>query len=175
MRTVFLVIVSSIALNAALAVTGRGSFGHGIAVLALIMYVAAPAALVGVVASIAAGIARSPAGWALARVAFGHALAFASTVASLPIGAAILQHDIAAAKTYCESLLPQLEDYKRREGAYPADIELLGELPTPPRLLEGSRFYHGHGAEFHLSFANPAGMLNGFVYESRSSDWQPYD
>src|SRR5262245_38429059 len=154
MRTI--VILGSILLNAVLVVIGRGSFAHVISVIMLIVYIAVPTTLVALVCLLAARRYQSPTARVIARIAFGLAFALFSTLASLPVGAVILDHDIDVAQRYCESLMPRLEEHKAKHGEYPREIGSITNLPEPPRLIRGESFYSTSGAEFRFSFVDPS-------------------
>jgi hypothetical protein len=173
MRTIFLIVIGSILLNFALAEFGRGAFGHGIIVIGLIAYIAVPATLLGLV-GVALGQPLSNAR-TMSRIAFAVALVATSTLVSLPIGTAKLEQDIQAAEGYCESLIPRLEAHKRQHGMYPSDLGSVGELAEPPRLLKDWPYYGTNGSEFWFSFDNPAGMMNGYMYDSRTKRWDKWD
>jgi hypothetical protein len=170
-----IVVVGSVLLNVALAALGRGSFSHALAVISLIMCVAVPATLVGLLALAAAVGPQWPAAKGIARLAFGYAFVFGSTLISLPVGAALLERDVQAAKQFCEALIPRLEEHKMRQGEYPRDIESVGDLPEQPRLLRGRSFYFSDGSKYHFSFSDPSGMLNGYGYDRASKSWYKWD
>ena len=69
--------------------------------------------------------------------------------------------DINRAKAYCESMIPQIEEYRREHGYYPAFAELdLGNPLLIPHLLRDEVFYARAVAEgdqhvYGLFFLDP--------------------
>ena len=173
MRTISFALIASILVNTAFAVVGRGSFTHGIGVIALVAYIGLPALVFGI-GAFAVGF-HLPGAKTLSRYALAFAFLMWSTLISLPVGSILLEHDIEAAKGYCESLIPELEAYRTTHGTFPANIAMVADKPTLPRLLSKSSYYWSDGAKFCFSFGNPAGMMNGFVYDSDSNRWSEWD
>jgi hypothetical protein len=78
-------------------------------------------------------------------------------------------------------LVPRLEAYKEKAGAYPARVsELLPDFRPLPRLLssDGS-FYRTVGARYEFLFADPSGWESGQYYFSDDvapgGHWQTWD
>ena len=174
MRAIMLTATSSILLTLAFVLLGRGSFFHWVAVGALVV-VAAAAALAGILAFAVSNIGPSPRIRAAAWISLGLAAVLGSTLASLPLGNMILRSDVHAAKEYCESLVPRLEEHRRLHGTYPRDINAVGYTPDPPRLLRERMYYSSDGSSYSFDFTNPSGLLNGFRYDSDSRKWYDLD
>ncbi len=162
-------------LNLPLVLLGRGSFLQGMAVTALVVLLAAPAALIGGVALLSCYLGRSSWERGVAQGALGLAAVLGSTVASIPAGLAVHQVDVRDAKGYCEGLIPRLEEFRRGHGSYPTDLSQLGRLPPPPLLLRGETFYHSNGDEYDFDFLDPAGMFNGYHYDGEAGQWHRWD
>jgi hypothetical protein len=113
--------------------------------------------------------------WAVARASAGIALVAGSSLVSLPVGAALCERDIGAAKGYCESLVPRLESYRRTHGSYPTDVRLVGDVAPPPRLLADGTYYTTTGSGFRFSFVNPSGLMDGYEYDSSTGRWGKWD
>lgn len=151
---------------------GRGSFLHWVAVMALLAYVAVPAL---VVAGVAMSLCRKwKAGSITARLAGTVALVAASTIVSLWPGSILRNHDIRAAKGYCESLVPKLEAFHRAHGSYPSSVEPVADTSHLPRLLRGSQFYHSDGREYSFLFSNPARMMNFIEFSGAMKSWSEW-
>jgi hypothetical protein len=73
------------------------------------------------------------------------------------------------------SLLPALDDYKHAHGTYPRDLKVVSGKHELPRMLRDFPYYWTDGAEFHFTFLDPSGMMNGFEYSSRSKRWAKFD
>jgi hypothetical protein len=110
----------------------------------------------------------------LSRVALWAGLVALSAAVSMPIGAVVLRRDIAAAKRYCEDLVPDLDAYKRAHGRYPEGIDAVTAPTRAPRLLRPFPFYTSNGESFSFSFPNPGGMMNFFAYDSKRREWSEW-
>ena len=71
--------------------------------------------------------------------------------------------------------MPVLDDYKRAHGTYPRDLKVVSGSHEPPRMLRDFPYYWADGAEFHFTFLDPSGMMNGFEYSSRSKRWAKFN
>ncbi|HUP62955.1 MAG TPA: hypothetical protein VNA69_21360 [Thermoanaerobaculia bacterium] len=162
-----------VALNIVAAFVGRGSFLHVMIALMLLMYVVVPATVLALLAMV---VARwRPALHAVARWLFVVALVAGSFLLSVPPGILLLRRDIAAAKSYCDALVPRLEEHRRMHGAYPEKIGAVSNAADRPRLLVRDTFYMSNGVEFLFSFDNPGGMFNGFSFASTDGRWEEWD
>ena len=156
-------------LNLALILLGRGSFLMGLIALSLVAYVAAPAAVIGALLYV------SRKNYRLARVAFVIAAVGASAAVSLFVGGMVAERDVAAARRYCEDLVPRLETYRATHGRYPADIREVDPASAPPQLLRRAAYYHATNDEYAFDFMDPRGMMNGFVFTSTKRRWEEWD
>lgn len=180
MRAALLLLVVALAgsalLNLALVALGRGSFGQGLLVI-LLVYIAATAAILGIVAIARPRVIGSGARW-IGRSAIAFAFVLASTLVSLPLGGRVHDRDVAEAKAYCEALVPRLEAYRRQHGAYPSTIELLGDLPRTPLLLQRYPYYRysiAQDSTYYFTFSDPAEMMGSHGYSSQSGTWARFD
>ena len=171
-RNSWLVVVASALLNGVAIVAGRGSFYHLLAVLGAAIYVGVPA-LIGFVCSRLVR-ERVPLARRLAPVAGAVALVSASTLLSLVPGAAVARRDIAAARSYCESLIPAIDEYQRTHGAFPSNIVFVAKDREVPRLLRGVTYYWSDGTEFTINFGDPRGMMNFIGYNSETRRWSEW-
>lgn len=87
-------------------------------------------------------------------------------------GNILLQHDIEQAKTFCNDLVPILEAYYQKNGAYPAKIkQILPDNTKHPVLLKNKTFYSHKENSFVLHFDIPTGVfLNGWAYNSKEKN-----
>jgi hypothetical protein len=108
--------------------------------------------------------------------------AIAAVLAPSYLAGRVLNYrDVRAARSYCMMLVPRVEAYKEKEGAYPAHVgELLPTFREVPRLLpaDGS-FYRTVGARFEFFFTDPSGWESGHYYFSDDAAprgrWETWD
>ncbi|NLI76821.1 MAG: hypothetical protein GX442_10315 [Candidatus Riflebacteria bacterium] len=97
----------------------------------------------------------------------------------LPLGCSIRKDwRIAEAKEYCERLIPQIEEFRRKHGVYPGRLEDMGSLPPPPALLEKGGLIWGVGPgtdTWRFAFqTTPSGFTLGYYtyYRSTEKTWK---
>ena len=112
---------------------------------------------------------------------FAKRLLFVGIIASslgstIPLGNWIAVQDVAAAKQYCQDLIPRFEVYLQQHGNYPEQIELLGDVDSPPWLLTGRSCYVFDGKKYTLSYYDNV-SLYGYehVYDSQRKVWTTRD
>jgi len=173
-RSVAVAICASLLLNVVLLLIGRGSFGHWFLALVLATWIAGYALLLAgglyVIGYWAPRIRRG------ARIVAIIALVCVSGVISLAPGHWVVEHDIDAAKRYCDALIIQIDDYKRAHGAYPADVSVLHPDPNVPLLLRAdwSTMYRPYGSWFSIDFTDPRGIMNWIGYSSTTREWRTW-
>ena len=95
--------------------------------------------------------------------------AIAAVLAPSYLAGRVLNYrDVRAARSYCMMLVPRIEAYREKEGAYPVHVrELLPGFREVPRLLsaDGS-FYQTVGARYEFVFEDPSGWERGHYYFS---------
>lgn len=171
-------VLASALLNGVALAAGRGSFIHWFAVMVIATYVGVPALVIGACSYFLRN--RFLFAQRLARVAALVAVVSASTLVSLIPGRELVKGDIAAAKKYCESLIPEIDEYQRAHGAYPLDISLIPQSGEVPRLLRGSQSrgefcqYWSDGSEFSFNFGDPRGIMNFIGYNSHVRRWSEW-
>lgn len=159
--------------NVALVFFGRGSFLHSVIAISLIVWVALPAFAVAVLCVLLRK--RGPGFRRTARWTAGIGVIASSCLISLPIGSALLRHDIATARAFCESLVPKIEAYRAHHGKYPRDIRAVAGSGATPRLLEAPGYYGSNGESYSFFFEDPSGMMNSFSYDSATKTWSRAD
>jgi hypothetical protein len=165
-----LAILASVIL--AMAVVGRGSFLHGLAMVLIVAIALFILAVGGLIAWLG-GVRPEVRGPSAAVITFGFAVG--SLFLSMPIGWVINRRDVELAKAYCGGLRPELEWHRSQTGRYPERWPRDAEGGQLPRLLRGGEFYHSIGTAFAISFGDPSGMLNGFAYDSENGIWSEWD
>jgi hypothetical protein len=173
-RSVAVAICASVLLNLVLLLLGRGSFGHWFLALVLATWIAGYALLLAgglyVIGYWAPRVRRA------ARIVAIIALVCVSGVISLAPGHWMVEHDIVAAKRYCEALIVQIDDYKRAHGSYPVDMSVLHPDPNVPLLLRGDwpSIYQNHDSRFSINFTDPRGIMNWIGYDSSTREWSTF-
>ena len=169
MRTILLILASvSALLNAGMVILGRGSWLHTVAVLAAGIYVGLPALFLGGCGYLV-GYRKD-----VARIAVAVFVLTTSLVISLIPGRALVKHDIAAARTYCESLMPGIDRYRQEHGVYPLTIAVVAHGENMPRLLRNTSFYWSDGLTYGFNFGDPRGMMNFAGYNSQTRQWDEW-
>ena len=154
---------------------GRGSFTSFILVFMVILYLGAPLFLGSLVFW---GIARDRRKDSWARYAKRGLLASLCLAALIfPTWGAdrVAKHDVAQAKAFCESLLPELHDVHAKTGAYPRDISELSSYTNPPWLLRHSTIYHSNGEHFIFGINDTRAIMGGWALTSTRQNWHYFD
>lgn len=140
-------------------------------VLALVplVWIGLPTAFVAAVylfSAARAGRSRRPALVTLS-VVFG----FACFVGlALPANHFVQERAVDAAKAYPERVAPLLEAYRHSHGSYPAHLDQLSAAPPLPRLLRRWG-YRSDGHAYSFTFPQPGGLLDAWVYDSKTRQW----
>jgi hypothetical protein len=82
------------------------------------------------------------------------------------------QRSEAEAKSFCESLIPQIEGIKHTTGKFPEKLDpswLRGK--ALPRLIDSQRFYSGHDDFYDFHFRNPRRLNGLFVFDYQHKVW----
>jgi hypothetical protein len=168
-RMIVGIALASVVLNGVALLAGRGSWGHGLLVLGIAIYIAAPA----LVGAMLAFCFRHR--WRFARRVALIAGAVAVVSASLPLSlipsGAIANRDIAAAKEYCETVFPAIEQYRRMNGVYPRDLSVIQRSPQVPRLMRRFPWYWSDGSRFEIFLIDPRGLMSFISYDSQTGRW----
>jgi hypothetical protein len=173
-----IIIISIISLFANVLITyfGRGSFGHVIIILSSIIWIALPVLAISIVLLIIGKKLQNKKTVYFSLRGGTISLIIISTAISLPFGGLLRVNDIRDAKTYCEQIIPRVENYKREHGIYPKDINdiKLGDKKAP-RLLQKFGYYNSDGTNYRFDFPDPGDMLGVFGYDNSQKEWDKYD
>ncbi len=104
------------------------------------------------------------------------ALALACVVqVVMALGSNILrQHDVAAARTWCDQLAPQIEAFHAKKNYWPADLEKDGLIQGwRPRLLRDQPFYGLTDQEFELLVRCRRPFIASWSVEPIRWFWRP--
>jgi len=94
---------------------------------------------------------------------------------TIPSSFYLWEYDKKTSMTFCESLIPMLEDYKATYGNFPDVIDKLQFKHSVPRLLTKYRYYSSHGRFFRFKIVNIGPQAYWTVYDSRKKIWEGYD
>lgn len=90
---------------------------------------------------------------------------------AMPLNQWVFDQEVKAAKACVEEMVPLLEDYRRQHGAWPTSLEQLPTLPPLPWLLRDPHCYRSEGDGYTFSFSQPGGLIDVWVYESKTQAW----
>ncbi len=175
MRLAITCSICSLLLDFALVYFGRGSFGQLAFVFCSVVFVALPAFFVWFVVVVVGCFFQSV--WPFHRALLGCTIVAGSTIVSLPIADALNRRDIDQAKTYCELLVPRIDEFRARHGKYPKRLALLGDVPEPPYVLQRNpgSYFGADESRYWFLFSDPAGMMGGWHYDSEARKWTTWD
>jgi len=165
-------VLAAVAFNVVALVIGRGYLLHSLAVLAIAVYVGAPALVLGGCAYLLRKRFRFAG--QLARVSVLVSIVSASTLISLLPGSELAKHDIATAKAYCDTLISQIEREKRAHGVYPPDLSAFWRQGDGPRLVRRGLHYSSDGVQYEMTFGDPRGIMNFVSYRSINPGWSEW-
>lgn len=167
-------LIIAIAGNAALAIHPmfRGSQDHVITIRMIVLPVAIPILLLGIIAYIAGRTAKKGKIIAVGRIGLILGIVMLSLLISLPIGNYMVERDIARAKAFCMSLLDEGIIAPDARGNYPTSIADSLEDKELPRLLP-DRFYMPTGNRFMFYISDPRDDTVQHTYSSERGTWTP--
>ena len=173
MRNKYLLILFSALFSIGMAIFFRGSVLHTVVVLMVCIYLGLPFLILAIVTYLLRN--KFPIAKKILRSVALLLIVISSLVVSLIAGLALGNHDMTAAKTYCESLIPSIEMYKKEHGTYPSDISTIANDNDIPRLLRKEDFYWSDGQGYGFNFSDPQAIMRGVGYSSDSQQWQDWD
>ena len=152
----------------------KGTFVHSIIVYAAGMYLGPPLILF-MALWFVIGLKRTgtiPAGL---RNTFLVSLIVGGTLlVSLGVGRSIHRWEIREVRLYVTKMVPKLDEYKRENGRYPESLSNLN-APSPPKLLKNAHSYSADADVFRFSYWDPAGMMDGYCFDSATREWHYFD
>ena len=97
--------------------------------------------------------------------------------AAIPLGREIAYREIQEAQSFCESLIPSLENYKQINQKYPENLDaIISSENELPDLLKLQDFYSGYEDNFQFSFIEPDSFIDRLhVYKSETHMWHVED
>jgi hypothetical protein len=172
------VLVRNAALLAACSVViltffGRGSVLHVVTVFDINLWVGVPLLILSAAAWVVSNLPYWDRFLHIAKMMFLAVGLLAFQLLSIPAGQMVLARDVQKAQLYCEALVPQLDEFKQKQGVYPKLQEEIVKAPEDlPRLLRSDRFYWRNGKVFTFAFKDPAGISNFYEFDSAKRKWE---
>jgi hypothetical protein len=167
-------ILAAVTLAIILGLILQGTFLHWILVLGLGVWVGVPVACVLAVLGL---LARRRTGAVPLRLKtafriFG--VTAGALVLSLGVGVGVHHWEIYRVRSFVDATVPKLERFRSWNGRYPAALEALGDI-RGPSLLAVPGEYYSDGRSFRFSYWDPAGMMDGYYFDSVSRRWTYFD
>ena len=169
---IFALIVLGLAMLSAFMM--RGSFGHTIIILATGVYIGVPLILFMVI-WLLVGFKRSngvPQG--LRTLFIGSVIVGFSMATSLGVGKLLHDSEIRRTREYVAAIVPKLEEYRTEHGRYPESLAVFPDS-RPPRLLRESHGYSAESDSYRFEYWDPAGMMDGYCFDSSTREWYYFD
>jgi hypothetical protein len=173
-RSVVVALAVSAVLNAALLVPYRGDWTHTVLAIVIALWIGG-FAFVLAAAFYLLGSGRPAWRRAAPVIAIVGIVAVSGLLSVVP-GRWRAAYDVEAAKRFAQSIIPQLETYKRANGRYPADLSGVRFDPNAPRLVRDSNsvWYWSDGVQFQIDLVDPRGLLNHIGYDSETRTWREW-
>lgn len=166
----------SFVLNAALILIGRGRFVFDIMILAACFWIAAPLFLFSGIFLAIACRKPHPVMIEIGQWMMLASLVLGSTLIAIPFGGKLNQSEINKAKIYCEQTAVILDIKFELTGTYPTNLtEIITERDLPRVLRGGNLYYHSQGTNYSITFADPGGMMSGWVFIGNTKQWSQFD
>jgi len=176
----FWVGVFALLVSVASAAIARGDFQYFVIVFGGFLFVALPAAIVGVsfrtIGRKIRCVGLESTGLLFLSLSFSLLL----QLLGLFFADQFARADIRKAKVFCESLVPKIEAWKQEHGNYPATIESVFakdvRLPRLTRNVDsnGIGFYQGTSTNYCFFLHDPGSIFSGWLYFSETRTWS-YD
>lgn len=152
----------------------KGTFGHLMIVVCLVLFLGAPLALF-LAAWGLIGIKRLgviPDG--LGRIFSISVILGGGLLLSGATGAAVNYWRIHQARAFVEAMVPKLDEYRMKHGRFPRRLEDLGVTHTPSLLVDPLG-YAADADSFKFEYQDVSGMMDAFYFESSSRHWTAMD
>ena len=137
--------------------------------LAPLVWIGLPASLVAVILLLVAvhtgRSRRIPINILLSVLGFACFVGFA-----IPANNFIQERAVADAKAYPARVAPSLEAYKKTHGVYPSNLDQLSSKTLLPRLMRHFG-YQSDGQSYSFMFPQPGGLIDVWIYDSKTSEW----
>ena len=164
----FAITVSAFALLSGILV--QGSFGHAMVVMSSLLFIGVPVVLF-LALWLMIGWKRSggiPSGWRTTSTI--SAVIGGGLILSFGTGSLIHHWEIRKVRQFVEATVPSLDDYHHKNGTYPSALAEMG-ISSVPKILRESGGYASTQNTFQFVYWDPAGMMDGYEFESSKREW----
>lgn len=95
---------------------------------------------------------------------------------TIPANYFVFERAAAAAKAYPARVVPLLEAYRKANGRYPNSLAELPDAPPVPRLIRDDSYgYRSDGESYGFSFGRPGGLIDVWIYNPQTGEWDLSD
>ena len=130
-----------------------------------------PGAITGIIGLLMAVVRKTPVrksyillSWTLGISVFYASMLFINTTVS--------QKAVADAKAYPDMVAHLLEEFRKANGHYPADLNQLPQKPPIPRYLKGPNCFRSDSTNYYFSFPAPNDIIDEWQYDSTRGTWR---
>ncbi len=171
-----LIALTAFILACVIGVWFQGHFLHQVLALSAAMYVGVPWVLVMLIWGLMTWRNSDGLPDGLLRIFYGFIITAGAVLLSLAVGLALHDRQVQAARAYVGGLVPVLDAYKAEHGRYPEDMARLPHPPAPPRLMARAGSYSlTESGDFRFEYWDPAGLMDGWSFESSTRQWSYFD
>lgn len=167
-------ILASVVLNTILLLWGHGTFIAVVLAMAISFWIGLPLLLLSAVGVAIAARKNWVRFMNISSCGIATALVIFSTLLSVPAGKRILAHDLRMAQSFCEELIPLIEQHKNETGSFPQKIVAQIDERRPPRLID-AQFYQSDGTNYYFIINDPGTIMGGYEFSSNRREWCPWD
>jgi hypothetical protein len=152
----------------------KGDFGHGIIVGCLVVFVVGPLALYMALWALFSLKRSGSIPDALKRTFSISAILGCGLLLSLATGVGMNRWEIYRTREFVAAIVPKLDAYRAKHGAFPASLREVG-VARPPALLEDGSGYTAQPDYFKFEYWDPSGMMDGAEFSSSIRQWIHFD
>ena len=157
-----------------LALILQGNLMHMILVLAFGIWILGPVLLCLGLWAISQQLRTHQINPGVVKTLIGTLVIAASLGISLVVGKELNHWQIQRTRDFVSEMVPRLDDFRAKQGRYPQSLNELGEIHLPALLAEPGG-YRSTGSDYHFEFWDPAGLMNGYSFDSQNRQWVSFD
>lgn len=148
----------------------KGDFGHGIIVGCLLVFVGAPIALFMFLWTLFSLKRSGSIPEALKKSFSISAILGCGLLLSLSTGFGINRWEIHRTREFVAAIVPKLDAYRAKHGAFPTSLREVG-VERHPALLEDGSGYTAEQDYFKFEYWDSSGMMDGYEFNSSIRQW----
>jgi hypothetical protein len=157
-----------------LALILQGNFMQMVLVLAASIWILGPVLLFVGLWAISQQLRTHQINPGVVKTLIGTLVIAASLGISLVVGKELNHWQIQRTRDFVSEMVPRLDDFRAKQGRYPQSLNELGEIHLPALLAEPGG-YRSTGSDYHFEFWDPAGLMNGYSFDSQNRQWVSFD